>query len=311
MSSQRERSRQNDFKQRDAASYDNVVLEFDRFTSRLTAPLADRMIRASDLKDGERVLDIGTGTGIVALRASEAVGASGEVVGIDLSSQMLAQARTRAHEQDLALRTKFVNMDAENLLFPDKSFDVVFALFSLLHLPDPSRALSEMYRVLRTGGRLVIAVGSPPPILSISGTLNRLSRLLELPSRIQGSLLLAPEFLNNLVTELIPGDSVEETQLASAHRNRSGTVPCLVSHAGFKNLHSFWEGYCACLTTAEEFWDLQRTYSSIARKRLESASPAVADTVRSTFMRQCATVLAKGGRMLYHYAAFYVVARRA
>src|SRR5690349_8069287 len=90
------RSDADTFKYQDASSYDSVTEEFDRFTTLLAAPFATRMITLAKLKQGNRVLDVGAGTGVVAFRAAEAVGATGRIVGIDLSPGMLAMARDKA-----------------------------------------------------------------------------------------------------------------------------------------------------------------------------------------------------------------------
>src|SRR6267378_4267362 len=89
------------FKVRDATSYDPLALEFHRFTEQLTRPLASRMVELAELTPDETVLDMGTGTGIVALKAARRLG-DGKVLGIDLSDGMMAVARERARESDLS-----------------------------------------------------------------------------------------------------------------------------------------------------------------------------------------------------------------
>ena len=74
-----------DFKVADATSYDAHVGDFERFTAVLTTPLAVRMIAMAGISAGQRVLDIGTGTGVVAIEAAKAAGPGGHCVGIDLS----------------------------------------------------------------------------------------------------------------------------------------------------------------------------------------------------------------------------------
>src|SRR5712692_5877991 len=91
-----------DFKITDATSYDAHVGDFERFTRVLTAPLATRMIAMAGISAGHRVLDIGTGTGVVALEAAKAAGVGGKCVGIDLSEKMLASARLNARRERLS-----------------------------------------------------------------------------------------------------------------------------------------------------------------------------------------------------------------
>lgn len=114
----------------------------------------------AEIAPGHAALDLGTGTGVAALSAAATVGAAGSVVGLDLSDGMLAVARANASAMGLDGRLRFVKGDAEQPDFPDRSFDSVLSLFALLHLPHPDKALSQMYRVLKPRGTLVIGVGS-------------------------------------------------------------------------------------------------------------------------------------------------------
>jgi hypothetical protein len=65
------------------------------------------------------------------------------------------------------------------------------------------------------------------------------------------------------------------------------------------------------LNTPEEFWEIQRTFSSIARKRIAGAAPEMVNLLREDFLRKCRDVQERGGRLVYPFAAFFVVARRA
>src|SRR5579872_1934943 len=154
------------FKTRDAASYDSLTGEFERFTQRFTQPLAERLVELAALGTSHRVLDVGTGTGVVALAAAAETSFRGTIIAVDLSGGMLAAAQSKVLNQGLTRRVAFARMDAEQLALQNASFDTVISLFALLHFPNPLSALREMFRVLRPGGRLVIAVGSGPPLFS-------------------------------------------------------------------------------------------------------------------------------------------------
>lgn len=300
-----------DFKVTDATSYDAHVGDFERFTAVLTAPLAVRMIAMAGISAGQHVLDIGTGTGVVALEAAKAAGGEGSCVGIDLSEKMLASAKTNARLKGMAERIVFQTMDAEALQFEAARFDVVVSLFALLHFPDPAVALKEMFRVLKPGGTLVVGVGSAPPWLSLQGMAHAFSLVPDVSARLRGRQLVAPQFLDRLVEEAIPAhDEPEESSLAQAGRNRTRSVPQLLRDAGFENLRRHWEGHQAALKTPADFWDIQRTFSSIARKRLNSATPDQVAKVRAKFDAVCQQVLSRGGRLTYPFAAFFVAARR-
>ena len=111
---------------------------------------------------GERVLDVACGTGLVAFAAAEAVGATGQVTGIDLSGHMVEAARQRALEQAVP-RATFLRMSAEQLDLPDASLAGALCAFGLMYVPEPEQTLREMGRVVRPGGRMVLAVWGERP----------------------------------------------------------------------------------------------------------------------------------------------------
>lgn len=117
------------------------------------ACVQEKVLKAAALAPGERVLDVACGTGLVTHAAAHAVEPSGSVVGVDVSGRMVEAAAARG-----VANTWFARMDAENLSLPDGNFDVALCALGLMYLPDPARALSEMRRVLRPGGRIALAV---------------------------------------------------------------------------------------------------------------------------------------------------------
>ena len=300
------------FKTRDAASYDSLTEQFDHFTERLSSPLAARMVELAEIKQSDAVLDIGTGTGVVALQAAKMLGAEGKIHGIDLSEEMLATADAKAERLGLGQRVEFSQMDAEELDFDAAKFDVVVSLFALLHFPHPLTALREIHRVMRPGGRLVVAVGSSPPLLSVSGVTHRLKLLPDLIRRSLGKQLVAPTFLDSLVEQHFPEvHEKEESYLASHSHDRTESISELVQAAGFEVSQTHWQGHQAEMETPEEFWEIQRTFSSIARKRLSSAPPEKVESLRQDFLKQCRAVQSHGGNLVYPFAAFYVVAEKS
>jgi ubiquinone/menaquinone biosynthesis C-methylase UbiE len=115
------------------------------------------LMAAAALAPGESVLDVACGTGLVSVAAARAVHPGGAVFGVDLSGEMVDAARQRARERKLSNAT-FARMDGERLDLPEASFDVALCALGLMYMPDPEKAVREMYRVLRPGGRMVVAV---------------------------------------------------------------------------------------------------------------------------------------------------------
>lgn len=122
----------------------------------LFAPWASHLVRSANPQHGERVLDLACGTGIVARYVAPRLGAKGAVTGLDLSPHMLAVARAAADGQGLTVEWR--EGRAEQLPFPDRSFDLVLCQFALMFFADRPTALAESRRVLKDGGRLWLSV---------------------------------------------------------------------------------------------------------------------------------------------------------
>lgn len=141
--------------------WDQMSDVYAREIDRRFAPVVNGVLARADVRPGERVLDLGTGTGAVAEQAARAVGARGEVVGVDISSAMLTLARRRAEELGLG-NLRYEEGRGEALPAADGAFDVLLASLSLMYVIDRAAAAREIARVLRPGGRLVAAVWVGP-----------------------------------------------------------------------------------------------------------------------------------------------------
>ncbi len=139
--------------------WDRAAAGYQRFWSRQLAPAHDLLLRHADLGPGDDVIDVACGTGLVTLPAAAAVAspdAAGEVTATDLSPAMVIAVEARARSAGLA-NVHGLRCGAEELTV-DGPFDRALCSLGLMYVPDPIRAVAEMHRVLRPGGRIVVSV---------------------------------------------------------------------------------------------------------------------------------------------------------
>ena len=144
--------------QRVRGVFDSVASKYDLMNDLMSMGLHRAWkaytVAVANLREGERVLDIAGGTGDLAKAFAKKVGARGTVVHTDINEAMLRQGRDRLIDEGLVLPTSIC--DAESLPFPAGSFDLVSVAFGLRNMTHKERALAEMNRVLRAGGRLLV-----------------------------------------------------------------------------------------------------------------------------------------------------------
>jgi ubiquinone/menaquinone biosynthesis C-methylase UbiE len=122
--------------------------------------VTEALVEAADPRPGMRALDVACGTGAPALQVARRVTPRGWVNAIDIASEPLAIAALRARERGLS-NVRFERADAHQLPFAEGEFDLVTSRFGVMFFSDPGRALGEMGRVLRPGGRAAIAAWGP------------------------------------------------------------------------------------------------------------------------------------------------------
>lgn len=144
--------------------FDSVAKRYDLMNDLLSFGLHRAWkaytVNVANVRSGDRVLDLAGGTGDLARAFAKKVGATGTVVHTDINEAMLRTGRDRLLDEGVVLPT--VTCDAERLPFGDASFDVVSVAFGLRNMTHKERALTEMARVLRPGGRLLVLEFSKP-----------------------------------------------------------------------------------------------------------------------------------------------------
>jgi ubiquinone/menaquinone biosynthesis C-methylase UbiE len=133
-----------------AASAAEIYEQF--FVPALFVDWPEHVLRAASVQSGDSVLDVACGTGVLARKAADLVGDSGSVVGVDINEGMLSVAREKAPE------ITWKAGPAESLPFAANSFDCVVSQFALMFFEDQGKAITEMGRVARPGGRVAVAV---------------------------------------------------------------------------------------------------------------------------------------------------------
>lgn len=145
--------------------YDNRAAECDTsWHARFTTHLVELL----DLRPGEQVLDLACGTGLLTFKASDAVGTSGSVVGIDISTGMLAEARTKLERRDLENVQLYQHSITDLTSLSElhsRAFDVISCASALVLLPDPEEALKQWTQYLKPGGRLITDATHPRTFL--------------------------------------------------------------------------------------------------------------------------------------------------
>jgi O-methyltransferase / aklanonic acid methyltransferase len=182
--------------------FDGAATTYDRMGPAIFAGFGERLVQDIPVTRGMKTLDIATGTGAVLSRLASRVGPEGRATGIDMSSSILAEAR-RIMEVGGHTNFDLQKMDAEQLEFPDRSFDIVTCAFALFMFPDMKLALREMYRVCKPGGKIAITYfnNDPSPFNPGWQVFAQQSKDYQVAMRMPQRLGMAPEEIGNLLSE--------------------------------------------------------------------------------------------------------------
>jgi ubiquinone/menaquinone biosynthesis C-methylase UbiE len=133
------------------------------------APLTERLFREAGIGAGQRILDLGSGVGDVAMLAARLAGSAGEVVGVERDPRSVARARARVAAAGLH-NVRFMQSDVDQIA-SDKPFDAAVGRFILMYLPDPVAVLNSVSQVVRLGGILAFQEPTWAPALALAGRL--------------------------------------------------------------------------------------------------------------------------------------------
>jgi SAM-dependent methyltransferase len=209
---------------------------------------AEHLCETADLRAGWRVIDVATGSGNAAIAAARR---GCEVVGVDYVPALLERGRVRAAAEHLDV--EFLEADAEDLPFPEASFDAVTSIYGVMFAPDHHRAAAELARVCRPGGRIALASWTPDGF--IGDTFRVFSRYLPPPPGLQPPIRWGDEaYLGSLFGNVA-------ASMASHHRT-----------AIFR------------FRSAEENVDFFRTYYGPTLRAFESLDPPGQESLRNELL---------------------------
>ena len=137
--------------------WDKASAYYENFWQQQLKPAQDKLLEMAKPGAGERIIDIACGTGLVSFPAAERVGQDGFVLGTDISDSMIDICVELSREKNYS-NVQFIRMDGEELTVPDDDYDIALCALGLMYMPDPVKALKEMYRVTKPRGRAIAAV---------------------------------------------------------------------------------------------------------------------------------------------------------
>lgn len=247
-----------------ARVYNLASAGYDQPAVRFFSLVAKRLVEICGLKPGEHVLDAATGTAAAALVAAEKVGTSGQVVGVDMAEDMLAQAQTKIARQQL--RNVVLRLgDMEHLDFPDDSFDAVICASSIFFLPEMKNGLAEWKRVTRPGGRVAFSGYG-------DSAFRPLSDLFEARIRKYG------------VSFASPSRPFSWQRITDPEQYRA-----LMVEAGFANVQVYVEQLGYFLNGGEAWWDI--VWNSGFRGPVSHLSPEALEKFKAEHLMEVETLM--------------------
>lgn len=266
-------------KARIAGVFDRASGTYDQVGPGYFAYFGQRLIERAGLVPGMRVLDVACGRGAVLFPAAHAVGATGSVIGVDLSAGMVAATNADIAARGLLNVTAQV-MDAEHLMFPDATFDALTCGFGL-HLMAERDALAEFRRVLRPGGTLALSAWAPVSPSSAEAERWR--------------------WHDELLKRYLPN------VLASPTRETQEDLAAHITQAGFERVLVQSDTAIFPYASPEEWWQARPRGMTIYWSALEALPPPAFAEMQAEALAQTCEMQARG-ELITEMTALYLLA---
>lgn len=262
-----------------AGVFGRAAATYDRVGPRRFTHFGERLVELVGLAAGAAVLDVAAGHGAVTFPAARRVGPRGRVTGIDITAEMLREAAGELRLADLQ-NVELLQMDAEQLEFPDGTFDWVLCGFALWMFPHPQRALQEFHRVLRPGGRLGLTTWAE------DSPIHRLSRQAMRPH--------------------IPTPSGGASRMDTQRFDTKEQLEAALQQAGFKEPRITAGDHDFVVAEAEPMWE--ELWTTGVRRHLEKMTPSALEQVKADYCRTLEALRQPDGihavyRALFAFAA--------
>jgi O-methyltransferase/aklanonic acid methyltransferase len=240
---------------------------YDRIGPGIFSHFGRRLVDLAEIKAGANVLDVAAGRGALLFPAAAKVGPAGHVTAIDFSLDMVRETAKDIESQKLH-RAEIRQMDAEQLDFPDASFDWVLCGFALWMFAEPARVLQEFYRVLRHGGRIALSTWAA-----------------DNPSQV---------WCNEVLRPYAPAPASKAAALKDDPKfDTPLQLETALRDAGFSNIQITQEEKDFVYVSEEGFW--QSLWSAGIRRQLEKMTPAGLEQAKGDVFRKLQTVKKQGG----------------